>query len=63
VKSYDNEGKLRSEINTAYTQDGKVVTTTTVYSSSGQPVSQIISVRDQNGKVATQNTFGGKLLP
>ena len=63
MKSYDNDGKLRSEINTTFSQDGKVVTTTTVYGRTGQPVSQTISVREPNGRVTTQNTFGGKLLP
>lgn len=63
MKSYDNQGKLRSEINTTYTQDGKVVTTNTLYNTSGQPVSQHISVRDSAGKVTTRNTFSGKLLP
>ena len=63
MKTYDNQGKLRSEINTTYTQDGKVVTTNTLYNSNGQPVAQTISVRDSKGKVTTTNTFGGKLLP
>jgi len=63
VKAYDNEGRLKSEINTTYIQDGKVVTTNTLYSASGQPVAQTISVRDSQGKVTTKNTFGGKLLP
>ena len=63
MKTYDNEGRLKSEINTTYTQDGKVVTTTSVYDASGQPISQYISVRDSQGKVTSTNTFGGKLLP
>lgn len=63
MKTYDNEGKVRSEINTAYTQDGKVVTTNTLYNANGQVVSQTISVRDSSGKITTTNTFGGKLLP
>jgi hypothetical protein len=64
VKTYDNKGRLKSEINTTYTQDGSVITTTTLYSSAnGQPIAQNISVRDSRGKVTTQNTIGGKLLP
>jgi len=63
VRSFDNQGKLRSDITTAYTQDGNVVTTNTLYNASGQPVAQTISVRDSQGKFTTQYTFGGKLLP
>jgi hypothetical protein len=45
-------------------QDGQVITTNTIYNpTNGQPVSQNISVRDSQGKVTSQNTIGGKLLP
>jgi hypothetical protein len=64
MKSYDSQGRLVGEINTTFTQDGMVVTTNTIYNpNNGQPISQNISVRDSRGKVTTQNTFGGKLLP
>jgi hypothetical protein len=64
VKTYDNHGRLKSEINTTFTQDGKVVSTNTLYNTnSGQPVSQHISVRDAQGKITPTDTFGGKLLP
>lgn len=63
MKSYDNRGRLVSEINTIYA-DGKVITTDTIYdANSGQPIAQNISIRDSHGKVTTQNTIGGKLLP
>jgi hypothetical protein len=64
MKAFDNQGKLRGEINTTFTQDGKIVITNTLYNAnSGQPMAQNISVRDSSGKVTTQNTLGGKLLP
>jgi hypothetical protein len=31
MQSYDNKGKLQSEINTIYTSDGRVIITTTTY--------------------------------
>jgi hypothetical protein len=35
-----------------------------LYNTNGsQPIAQTISVRESNGKVTTQNTYGGKLLP
>jgi hypothetical protein len=64
MKTFDNQGRLIAEINTTFTQDGKVVTTNTIYNAnSGQPIAQTISIRDSRGKVTTQNTIGGKLLP
>ena len=64
MKTYDGQGRLVGEINTIFTQDGKVITTNTVYNAnSGQPITQHISVRDLQGRVTTRNTFGGKLLP
>lgn len=64
MKSYDNQGRLVSEINTTFTQDGRVITTNTIYNTNnGQPIAQTISIRDSRGKVTTQNTIGGKLLP
>jgi hypothetical protein len=64
MKTYDNQNRLIGEITTIFTQDGKVVTTNTIYNaSSGQPIAQNISIRDSRGKVTTQNTIGGKLLP
>ena len=64
MKTYDNRGRLVSEINSTFTQDGKVVTTNTLYNAdNGQSIAQHIFIRDSQGKVTTQNTFGGKLLP
>ena len=64
MKTYDSQNRLVGEINTTFLQDGSLVTSNTVYNAnSGQAVSQHISVRDSQGKVTTQNTFGGKLLP
>jgi hypothetical protein len=64
VKTYDNHGRLVGEITTIFTQDGKVITTNTIYNAdNGQPIAQNISIRDSQGKVTTQNIIGGKLLP
>lgn len=64
MKAFDSQNRLMGEINTTFLQDGSVVTTNTVYNPrNGQAVSQNISVRNAQGKVTTQNTIGGKLLP
>jgi hypothetical protein len=64
MKTYDGQGRLVGEINTTFTQDGQVITTNTIYNPhNGHAISQNISVRDSQGKVTTQNTIGGKLLP
>jgi hypothetical protein len=62
VKTYDNHGKLISEINTSTTNRGDLVISSTLYNG-GNPVSQNISVRDSQGKVTTTNVIGGKILP
>ena len=64
MKTYDGQNRLVGEINTTFMQDGTVVTSNTIYNpNNGHAISQHISVRNSQGKVTTQNTFGGKLLP
>jgi hypothetical protein len=64
MKTFDSQNRLIGEITTIFTADGKVITTNTVYNpTSGQAISQHISVRNSQGKITTKNTFGGKLLP
>ena len=64
MKTFDSQNRLVGKITTIFTGDGKVITTNTIYNaSSGQPTAQHISIRDSRGKVTTQNTIGGKLLP
>jgi hypothetical protein len=64
MKTFDNNGKLVSEINHFRTNDGKSVTTNTQYTSTGRVSSQNVTVCDSNtGKVTSTNTIGGKLLP
>jgi hypothetical protein len=64
VKTFDSQGRLVGEITTFFTQDGKVITTNTIYNAANsQPIAQNISIRDSRGKVTTQNIIGGKLLP
>ena len=61
MKTYDNSGKLIAETNTIYTPRG-VVTTNTVYYND-DVMSQHISVRDNQGKVTSEDVIGGKLIP
>ena len=64
MKSYDNHGKLVSEINTAVTKDGSVITTLTSYNTvNGQPLYQNVAIRDTQGKVSRKSIVNGKLLP
>jgi hypothetical protein len=64
MKTYDNHGRLVSEINTILTPDGKTIMTNTMYNTyNGRVISQNISVRDSQGKVTVENVIGGKLLP
>ena len=65
MKSYDNSGKLVSEINHFRTSDGKSITTNTQFNThNGQVANQNVSVQDsKTGKVSTITTIGGKLLP
>ena len=64
MKTFDNSGRLVTEINHFRTADGKSVTTNTMYdTNSGRPVNQNISVQQPNGKVTVTNVINGKLLP
>lgn len=64
MKSYDNSGKLVSEISHFRTADGKSVTTNTQYNTyNGQLTNQSVTVFETNGKVAMTNFINGKLLP
>jgi hypothetical protein len=63
MQSFDNNGKLSSEINHLRTDDGKSITTNTQYNN-GRPTAQNVTVCDtNNGKVTSTNIIGGKLLP
>jgi hypothetical protein len=64
MKSFDNHGRLASEINTSRTSDGKTITSQTMYNTdNGRPIHQTIAVRDSQGKVTTTDVIGGKLIP
>jgi hypothetical protein len=64
MKSYDNSGKLVSEINHFRTADGRSVTTNTQYNTvNGRPMNQNVTVFEPNGKVSVTNILNGKLLP
>lgn len=58
----NNKGEVVGEINMSITQDGDVINTNTLYNN-GSPVTQNISIRDNQGKVRTTNVIGGKILP
>ncbi len=58
----NNEGEVVGEMNTSRSQDGDVINTNTLYNN-GSPVTQNISIRDNQGKVRTTNVIGGKILP
>ena len=63
MQSFDNNGKLSSEINHFRTSDGKSITTNTQYNS-GRVTAQNVTVCDtNNGKVTSTNVLNGKLLP
>jgi ectoine hydroxylase-related dioxygenase (phytanoyl-CoA dioxygenase family) len=61
MKTYDNFGRLIAETNTIFTKQG-VVTTSTVYNND-RVISQRITVRDNQGKVTSEDVIGGKLIP
>ena len=64
MKTFDNSGRLVTEINHFRTADGKSVTTNTMYdTSNGQPTNQNVTVFEPNGKVKVTNIINGKLLP
>lgn len=64
MKSYDNNGKLVGELNQFRTSDGRSIMTNTLYNSyNGRPVSQMVTVTEPSGKVATNRTVNGRLLP
>jgi hypothetical protein len=64
MKTYDNNGRLVSEINHFRTGDGKAVTSNTMYDThNGQPTNQNVTVFEPNGKVKVTNVINGKLLP
>ncbi len=63
MKTYDNQGRLISEMETHRLKDGRVITTTTVYDgNSGRATYQHVSIRDSQGRVTTQDVFG-KIMP
>ncbi len=64
MKTYDNHGKLVSEINHFRTADGRSITTNTQFNTvNGQPTNQNVTVFETNGKVSVTNFINGKLLP
>lgn len=58
----NNKGEVVGEMNMSITQDGSVINTNALYNN-GRPVTQNISIRDNQGKVRTTNVIGGKILP
>jgi hypothetical protein len=62
MKTYDNSGKLISEITTIIRPGAGVITTNTVYSGE-RVITQTISTRNNAGNVKTETVYGGKVLP
>jgi hypothetical protein len=62
MRSYDNSGKLVSEINHFRTGEGKSITSNTQFYN-GRPTNQNVTVCESNGKVKITNVISGKLLP
>jgi hypothetical protein len=58
----DNQGNVVGQIEHLRDANGNTVDTNTMYSG-GRPVTQTISVRDNQGHVETRSILGGKLLP
>jgi hypothetical protein len=58
----NNKREVVGEMNMSITQDATVINTNTLYND-GRPVTQNISMRDNQGKVRTLNVIGGKILP
>ncbi len=57
----NNKGEIVGEMNTTITQEDTVIKTNTLYIN-GRPVTQNISIRDNQGNVRSENVFG-KILP
>jgi hypothetical protein len=58
----NNKREVVGEMNMSITQDATVINTNTLYND-GRPVTQKISMCDNQGKVRTMNVIGGKILP
>ena len=58
----NNQGEVVGEMNMSITEEGDVINTNTLYND-GRPVTQNISIRDNQGKVGTTSVIGGKILP
>ena len=54
----NNRGEVVGEMNMSIAQDGTVINTNTLYND-GRPVTQNISVRDNQGKVRTSRLTAG----
>jgi hypothetical protein len=63
MQIHDNSGKLIGEINNIVASDGTRIVTNTVYSSTGRVLIQHVSTRDNQGKSADRDFFGGKVQP
>ena len=59
----NNRGELIGEINVIIRPGEGVITTNTIYSSTGRVLTQNITTRDNHGNVKTETVYGGKLLP
>lgn len=58
----NNDGEIIGEMNTIFTREGTMIRTNTTHTT-GCPVIQNVSVRDNQGNVQTTNVIGEKILP
>lgn len=58
----DNSGKVVGQLEHFRDAQGNTIDTVTSYHNE-RPAVQLITVRDNQGKVATKTILGGKLLP
>jgi hypothetical protein len=58
----NNKGEVVGEMNMSIAEEGDVINTNALYND-GLPVTQNISMRDNQGTVRTMNVISGKILP
>lgn len=58
----DNQGNIVGQLEHLRDANGNTIDTVTSYSN-GRPVVQLITTRDNQGRVESKTILGGKLLP
>jgi hypothetical protein len=63
MKTYDNAGRLLSEITEAVRPGFGVIRTQTTYGQNERVISQTVTTREFSGTVRTFEILNGKILP